>query len=79
MTLIDTDVDVTILSQDTSQFTHITDCPDDKESAEAWVTEARENGLELTALCGYVWIPKSDPVRHPVCVTCLDIAQIRLA
>ena len=79
MTLIDTDLDVSVLDPDTSQFTHITDCQDDKESAEAWVTEARENGLELTALCGHVWIPKSDPVKHPICPTCIDIAQIRLA
>ncbi|WP_217181580.1 DUF3039 domain-containing protein [Streptomyces sp. AC495_CC817] len=66
-------------TQDTSKLTHITDCPDDKESAQAWVDEARANGLEVTALCGHVWIPESDPIKHPVCQTCLDIAQIRLA
>lgn len=68
-----------LMEQDTSQFTHIVDCPDEKESSEAWVAEAREHGLELTALCGFVWVPKSDPTRHPLCATCLDIAQIRLA
>jgi hypothetical protein len=71
--------DVSLLSQDTSQFTHITDCPDDKESAEAWVAEAYEHGLELTALCGYRWVPESEPTRHPLCATCLDIANIRVA
>lgn len=71
--------ETTLLDQDTSKATHIVDCPDDKESAQAWVDEARADGLELTALCGHVWIPESDPVRHPVCQTCLEIAQIRLA
>lgn len=74
-----TELQESIFDQDTSQFTHITDCPDEKETAEAWVAEATAHGLELTALCGYVWVPKSDPVRHPVCQPCLDIAQIRLA
>ena len=78
MTLTDTDVDL-LTTQDTTRHTHITDCPDDKESAQAWVDEARANGLELTALCGHVWVPTSDPVNHPICPTCLDVAQIRLA
>lgn len=68
-----------LTTQDTSKLTHIVDCPLEKESAQAWVDEARADGLEVTALCGHVWIPESDPVRHPVCVTCMDIAQIRLA
>lgn len=66
-------------SQDSSKLTHIVDCPDDKESSQAWVDEAKANGLELTALCGHTWIPESDPIKHPICQTCLDIAQIRLA
>lgn len=68
-----------LLDQDTSKLTHIVDCPDDKDTAQAWVDEARTDGLEVTALCGHVWVPQSDPVRHPVCATCLDIAQVRLA
>lgn len=75
-----TEEDLDLLtSQDTTKLTHIVDCPDDKDSAQAWVDEARSNGLECTALCGHVWVPQSDPIKHPVCETCLDIAQIRLA
>lgn len=66
-------------TQDHSKLTHIVDCPDDRDSAQEWVDEAKANGLEVTALCGYVWIPESEPVKHPICQTCLDIAQIRLA
>lgn len=78
MTQTEEQIDV-VLDQDTSKMTHIVDCPDEKDSAQAWVDEARADGLTLTALCGYEWVPESDPVRHPVCQTCLDIAQIRLA
>lgn len=66
-------------TQDTSKLTHIVDCPDEKDNAQAWVDEARANGLEVTALCGHTWVPESDPVRHPICDTCIEIAQIRLA
>lgn len=59
--------------------THIVDCPADKESAEAWVTEARVFGLELTALCGFKWVAERNPERHPVCGVCLEIAGIRIA
>jgi hypothetical protein len=69
----------TTTGTDDSALTHIVDCPDDKESAEAWVTEARVFGLEVTALCGFVWVAERDPERHPICPTCLDIANIRLA
>ncbi len=78
MTLIDVEL-TSLLDQDTSKLTHIVDCPDEKDSAQAWVDEARANGLPLTALCGHEWVPESDPVKHPVCQTCLEIAQIRLA
>lgn len=78
--LTETDLTEDLLTtQDTSKTTHIVDCPDDKPSAQEWVDEARANGLEVTALCGHTWVPESDPIRHPVCETCLDIAQIRLA
>jgi len=78
--LTDTNLEHDLLTtQDTSKLTHIVDCPDDKENAQAWVDEAKAGGLELTALCGHVWVPESEPVRHPVCQACLDVAQIRLA
>lgn len=58
--------------------THIIDCPDDKDSAEAWLTEARVFGLEVTALCGHRWIPQSDPMKHPICEPCVEEAQRRV-
>lgn len=79
-TSTETDIEQ-LFSHDTddSRLTHIVNCPEDKDSAQAWVDEARANGLECTALCGHVWVPQSDPIRHPVCVTCMDIAQVRLS
>ncbi|MDQ1113970.1 hypothetical protein QE418_003418 [Microbacterium testaceum] len=80
MPTMDTDhLEALLGSQDTSKMTQIVDCPDEKENAQAWVDEAKAGGLELTALCGHVWVPESEPVRHPVCQTCLEIAQVRLA
>lgn len=70
------------LDTDPSKNTHIVDCPDEwneEGGAQAWVDKARAEGLEVTALCGHKWIPESDPIKHPICPTCLDIAQIRLA
>jgi hypothetical protein len=47
--------------------------PDDRDSAEAWVTEARVMGFEVEALCGFKWIPARDPQRYAVCEACKDI------
>lgn len=77
-TITDAEINV-VPDQDITKSTHIIDCPMDKPSAQEWADQAKAEGLELTALCGHVWIPKSEPTRHPVCVVCLDIAQIRLA
>jgi hypothetical protein len=52
---------------------HIVKRPPDRESAEAWVTEARVLGLEVEALCGYRWVPARNPERYPVCEACRDI------
>ena len=53
--------------------THIVKRPADKPSAEAWVTEARVFGLEVEALCGYVWVPARNPEKYPVCEMCRDL------
>jgi hypothetical protein len=53
--------------------THIVKRPEDRESAEAWVTEARVLGLEVEALCGFRWVPARNPERYPVCEACRDI------
>jgi len=63
---------------DGSVRTHIVNCPDDKESTEAWLTEARVFGLTVTAVCGYQWVPQRDPERHPICEPCVDAANIIL-
>lgn len=62
-----------------TEMAHLVNCPADKESAEAWLTEARVYGLEVTALCGYRWIPERDPARFPICPACVEAAGIILA
>jgi hypothetical protein len=68
--------DIDTADRGPDELTHIVNCPADKESAEAWVTEARVMGLELEALCGFRWMPTKDPSRFPVCTACLDMAGI---
>lgn len=29
-------------------------------------------GEEITALCGYKWVPTEDPNKYPACRPCLD-------
>ncbi|MCS4277393.1 hypothetical protein M2390_002599 [Mycetocola sp. BIGb0189] len=60
-------------------FTHIINCPEGKPSSEAWLLEARIDGLAVTALCGHVWVPQRDPQKYPVCEACLDAAGIIVA
>lgn len=55
---------------------HIVNCPDDKESTAAWLTEAMVMGLPVTALCGYIWVPSRNPEVHPICDACLEQANI---
>ena len=38
------------------------------------VTEAYVMGSEITALCGYKWVPSRDPAGLPVCPDCKAIA-----
>ncbi len=38
------------------------------------VTEAYVMGSEITALCGYRWVPSRDPAGLPVCPDCKAIA-----
>lgn len=35
---------------------------------------ARGLGLEVTALCGYTWVPKRNPEKYDVCEECFRIA-----
>lgn len=57
---------------------HIVDCPDDKESAAAWVTEARVMGLEVTAICGAKFVPERDTKQRPICHPCIVEANSRI-
>lgn len=57
-----------------ADLAHYLNCPDDKESTEAWITEARVFGLEVTALCGYRWVPQDDPASKKICRPCVDEA-----
>ena len=52
---------------------HIVKRPPDRESAEAWVTEARVMGFEVEALCGFVWVPARNPEKYPICEMCRDL------
>lgn len=60
-------------------LSHIVNCPDDKETTEAWLMEARIYGLPVEALCGHTWVPSRDPVRHPICQKCVDAANMIVA
>ncbi len=59
--------------------THIVNCPPDKESTAAWLTEARVFGLEVEALCGYRWIPSKDPQKYDICEACVRVANMIIA
>ena len=67
--------EVAAVDPDTGEpiLTHIVNCPPDKESTAAWLTEARIYGLSVTALCGKTWVPSRDPGRYPICPACKEI------
>ena len=60
---------------DNPTYSHIIDRGDDERPAGAIVLEARVMGLELTALCGYKWIPSRDPEKFPVCPVCVQMFE----
>lgn len=37
------------------------------------VAYAVKYGMELTALCGYKWIPKHNPENFPLCKQCVKL------
>lgn len=45
---------------------------DEKQSGEAKVMEARVMGTPVTAMCGHVWVPSRDPMKHPICQKCIQ-------
>lgn len=76
MSLIDTVLDRAPATTDGDIKTHIVQRPYGKVDAQSWLTEARVFGLTVTAVCGYEWIPQSDPEKHPICETCVDMANM---
>lgn len=43
--------------------------------AKAEATAAYVLGAELTALCGFTWVPSRDPDRYPLCRECVRAAR----
>lgn len=43
-------------------------------SSQDIVKIARENNIEVVALCGYIFVPKQNPEPLDACTTCIDIA-----
>ncbi len=58
------------------KYAHIVYLPEnEKLTVHAYILEARINGFEVEALCGYRWIPQRDPKSLPLCSKCLEIYQ----
>jgi len=57
---------------------HMVSCPPEWESSEVWLAHARLNRLPVKALCGVVFVPSRNPMRHPVCDPCIDEFKARL-
>jgi hypothetical protein len=47
-------------------------------SAQDIVDVARVNHLEVTAICGYKWIPTRNPEDHDTCPICVDVAGMHV-
>lgn len=63
-------------SNDPGDSAHIVHVPEDAGmSPQAYVMEARVNGFEITALCGYTWVPRKMATQLPVCSKCKAIYE----
>lgn len=62
--------------------THIINPPDNPHisyghpnmEAQEVVNIARRKGLEITALCGYKFVPKHNPDKYDACEACVKVA-----
>lgn len=60
--------------------THIVNPPNNTHiwkpgmTAQDIVLIARLQNLEVTALCGYTWVPKANPEKYDVCEECMKLA-----
>jgi hypothetical protein len=67
-------------SSDPNRRTHIVNPPMNTHiwrpgmETQQVVDIARATGQEITALCGYTWIPKHNPEKFDVCEKCMTIA-----
>lgn len=68
--------DEAVTSDGEGPATHIVWLPPELRSvttAQAYIMEARIEGREVEALCGYRWVPQRDPKQYPICSKCIDI------
>jgi hypothetical protein len=61
--------DTTLDSTDPGDCAHIVDQRDPAND----ITTAVVEGREVTALCGYRWIPYREPQGRPVCEACVEV------
>ena len=47
----------------------------DKHTGIELVMLARVEGIPVTALCGYTWVPTRDPKAYPLCARCRDLRE----
>lgn len=59
-------------STDPSDSKHLVD---QDQPGNVSITEAIVLGIEVTALCGYRWIPCRDDEERPACKACLSILE----
>jgi hypothetical protein len=80
-TATDADVDVVfedevLTSHDKDECAHIVMDPDpERDDPHAYTLQARVEGFPVTALCGYVWVPRGSAEGRPVCQECRDIYE----
>lgn len=67
----------TLTSNDKPESAHIVMVPPDQddETPQAYVMRARVEGLPITALCGFTWVPFRSAAGLPVCKECKDIFE----
>lgn len=47
-------------------------------SAQDIVSWARDNHMEVKAICGYIWVPELDPDKYDMCMLCSDAAGMHM-
>jgi hypothetical protein len=64
-----TEPDTNLDATDPADCAHIVDQRDPANDVATAIIE----GLEVTALCGYRWIPYREPSGRPVCEACVEM------